>query len=123
MVRFLMALFVAVVASSPAAAGNTSFSFGISSGGHSHHGRHWGPRRHHGWGYPHYRPRTVFLYSAPVYRAPVYLAPPPVAYYPPTVSPTGPCRSFNGDASIDGSGRPFYGRACLLADGRWHIVQ
>jgi hypothetical protein len=38
------------------------------------------------------------------------------------VRPTGQCTVFNGDAVIDGSGQPFYGRACIFTDGRWHIV-
>ena len=51
---------------------------------------------------------------------PVYYAPPPAAYYAPP-QPRN-CQTFNGDASIDASGAPFYGTACLQADGRWHIV-
>jgi len=40
------------------------------------------------------------------------------------VSPTASnnCRTYRGDAIIDSSGRPFYGRACLESDGRWHVV-
>jgi hypothetical protein len=120
MIRFLMALFVAVVASFPAAASNTSFHFGISSGhhGHRHHG--WGYGHHRHWGHHHWPRRTVYLYSGPSY----YYAPPPrVLYVPaPIVRPTGQCTVFNGDAVIDGSGQPFYGRACIFTDGRWHIV-
>jgi hypothetical protein len=129
MIRFLMALFVAVVASFPAAAGgNTSFHFGVSSGhGHRHHGHHhWRHHHHHHrhWGHHHYRPRsTVFLYSGPSY---YYVPPPRVIYYDPypvpIARPTGQCTVFNGDAVIDGSGQPFYGRACIFTDGRWHIV-
>jgi hypothetical protein len=124
MVRFVMALFmalfVAVVASVPATA--DSFQFGYSSG-YRHHGyRSWG--HHPGWGHHHhYRPRSsVFLYSGPSY---VYAPPPRVIYYDtyaPIVRPTGQCTVFNGDAVIDGSGQPFYGRACIFTDGRWHIV-
>ena len=120
-VALLMALFVAVVASFPAAA--DSFQFGYSSGGHRHHhNRHRGHHHRH-WGHHHHRPRsTVFLYSSPSY---VYAPPPRVIYYDsyaPIVRPTGQCTVFNGDAVIDGSGRPFYGRACIFTDGRWHIV-
>lgn len=77
------------------------------------------PRYHGYYGPP------AYYYPPPVYYAPppVYYAPPPV-YYAPTVSGTispSNCRVFRGDASIDASGQPFYGTACLLADGRWHI--
>jgi hypothetical protein len=113
----LMALFVAVVASFPAAA--DSFSFGYASGHRGHYGHHG----HRHWGPHYYQPRsTVFLYSSPSY---VYAPPPRVIYYPdyaPIVRPTGQCTQFNGDAVIDGSGQPFYGRACIFTDGRWHIV-
>src|SRR5579872_905384 len=66
-------------------------------------------------------------YPPPVYYAPpAYYYPPPTAYYaPPAVvaAPSAPsCRTFNGDASIDENGQPFYGTACLQSDGRWHIV-
>lgn len=124
MTRFLMALFVAVVASFPAAASNTSFHLGISSGhGNRHH--HWRPHRHGHWGHHHrhVRPRTTFFFhSTPSY----YYAPPPrVIYYPsyaPIVRPTSQCTVFNGNAVIDGSGQPFYGRACIFTDGRWRIM-
>jgi surface antigen len=33
------------------------------------------------------------------------------------------CRTYKGDAIIDSSRRPFYGRACLESDGHWHVVQ
>jgi len=81
------------------------------------------------FGYPGYyhRPypyhRGYYRPPAYYYPPPVYYAPPPVYYAPPiggTISPSN-CRTFRGDASIDASGQPFYGTACLLADGRWHI--
>jgi hypothetical protein len=81
-----------------------------------------------------------FNFGVPAYPAyyappPVYYAPPPVYYAPPPVvvySPPAPvyaapapaasnCRTYNGDATIDASGRPFYGTACQAPDGRWHI--
>jgi len=66
---------------------------------------------------PYYRP--VYYYPPPVY----YVPPPPPVYYAPTYyAPAPACRQFSGDATIDGSGRPFYGRACLGAGGLWHIV-
>ncbi len=67
------------------------------------------------------------------YGPPAYYYPPPAYYYPPppayVYAPPPPprvannCRVFQGDASIDASGQPFYGTACLLGDGRWHIVR
>lgn len=117
---------VAVMTSFPANAGG-SVSFGFYSGpGYHHHPRHY--HRHHGhWG-PRYRsgiviypapvyyppPRPVYYHSYPVYPAPAYVTPHPAL--------TRQCTTYNGDATIDGSGQPFYGRACLGTDGRWHIV-
>lgn len=74
----------------------------------------------------------AYYYPPPVYYAPppVYYAPPPpvVIYQPPAPVYAAPaptvssnCRTFNGDATIDASGQPFYGTACLESDGRWHI--
>ncbi len=74
------------------------------------------------FGYPAY---PAYYYPPPVY----YVPPPPVVYYypPPPVYYQAPapsnCRTYRGDATIDSSGQPFYGTACLGADGRWHIVQ
>ena len=68
------------------------------------------------FGVPAYYPPPVVIYQPP---APVYTYAPPAPAPAPTVSPT--CRTYNGDATIDASGRPFYGTACLGPDGRWHI--
>jgi hypothetical protein len=69
------------------------------------------------WGPPPYYAPTYY------YPPPVVYAPPPVYYAPPrTLAPAPYCREYRGDATIDNSGQPFYGRACLEADGRWHIV-
>ncbi|HXP75750.1 MAG TPA: hypothetical protein VN823_16530 [Stellaceae bacterium] len=84
-------------------------------------------------------------YPPAYYYPPPYYYPPQQGYYPPqqgyapdayaqpsmpatppqTVSPTAArnCRTYRGDATIDSSGKPFYGRACLESDGRWHVVQ
>jgi hypothetical protein len=62
-------------------------------------------------------PPPAYYYPPP----PVYYAPPPAAYAPAPV-PASYCREYRGDASIDSSGAPFYGRACLMPDGKWHIV-
>ncbi len=88
---------------------------GYRHGGHSSFflGLNLGPPAYY---YP--PPRRYYYYvPPPVY----YVPPPPVVYAPPMA--TGPaCRTFSGDATIDASGAPFYGTACLEADGRWHIV-
>ena len=85
-----------------------------------------------GIGVPVYRPYYPYPYYAPVYYPPpaVVYAPPPVVVAPPQVAvpavsapaPTGYCRQYRGDATVDGAGHPFYGTACLQPDGRWHIV-
>ncbi|MSP51402.1 MAG: hypothetical protein EXQ91_03285 [Alphaproteobacteria bacterium] len=63
----------------------------------------------------------AYRYWQPVYPA-YYVVAPPVQVAPAyTITPTT-CRVFQGDAVIDQSQRPFFGRACLYADGRWHIV-
>jgi hypothetical protein len=97
------------------AGGHTSFAFGLNLG--------------------------VPCCYRPAYYAPAYYAPPPYYYYPPPAAYAPPppyyapppayapapatvsnCRDYRGDATIDGNGTPFYGRACLGSDGRWHIV-
>lgn len=75
--------------------------------------------------YPAYYPPPVYYAPPPVYYAPpppvvVYQPPAPVYAAPAPVAPSN-CRTYNGDATIDASGRPFYGTACLGPDGRWHI--
>ncbi len=77
-------------------------------------------------GYPGYYGPPAYYYPPPVYYAP----PPPVVYYnsppAPVYAPPAPaqnCRTFNGDATIDASGQPFYGTACQGPDGRWHVTQ
>jgi hypothetical protein len=90
------------------------------------------------FGPPYYYPPPAYSYYYP----PPYYYPPQQSYYAPqqgyaapdayaqgapsdTVSPSSSknCRTFRGDATIDASGKPFHGRACLEADGRWHVVQ
>jgi hypothetical protein len=104
-VRFLVGLLVVLVTSVPATArshGHVVFGFGAFFG-----------------------PPAYYYYGPPVYYypPPVYYYPPPVYYAPapaPVVQPY--CRQYRGDAIVDASGQPFYGTACLEADGRWHIV-
>ena len=73
------------------------------------------------WYYPayaYYPPPVYYPPPAPVYYAPTYYAPPaPVA-----AAPSVNCTRFKGDAVNDDSGEPFYGIACMQADGKWHIV-
>ena len=86
--------------------------------------------------YPaYYPPPPVYYPPPPVYYAPppppvvVYTPPQPAyTYAPPAPAPAAPpaqassnCRTYNGDATIDASGKPFYGTACQGPDGRWHI--
>jgi len=62
---------------------------------------------HPGYGYSAYPPQTAA--AATTAAAPSALS-------------AQDCRTFNGDAIIDDSHRPYYGTACRLADGRWHMV-
>jgi hypothetical protein len=59
-----------------------------------------------------------------LYEVPVYPYPDPdvpiVIWDEPQVADV--CRTFNGDAIVNDTGEPFYGTACLQADGQWHIV-
>jgi len=129
---FALLASVAVMTSFPAhAGGNVSVGIGYYSGpGFRHHGHYrpayWGPRYH---GPRYYGPRyrsSVVIFPAPVYVAPrpVYQTYPvyPVPAPAPVVQATQQCMQYNGDAIVDNSGQPFYGRACLFTDGRWHIV-
>jgi hypothetical protein len=88
------------------------------------------PAAAHGWHGGHSRVFLGLNFGAPAYYYPppyYYYYPPPVYYVPPPrvvyAPPPAPvCHTFRGDATIDASGAPFYGTACLEADGRWHIV-
>lgn len=123
MSRFFAVLALAVTAltaaSLPASAHGSHVSVGIYAGYPAY------PAYPAYYPYHHYRP-----YWGPrvVYTAPVVYAPPPPVYYSPAPAPTvtpsatQQCRKYNGDATIDGSGDPFYGTACVFTDGRWHIV-
>lgn len=77
--------------------------------------------------YGYYPPPPVYYAPPPVYYAPpppvvVYTPPAPVYAAPaPTPTVSENCRTYNGNATIDASGQPFYGTACLGPDGRWHI--
>lgn len=108
----------------PAAAG------GWESRHRSYHGHgHFG-FRHHDFrhrGYRHHRRSSVVLglnFLVPLdrpsyYDPPVYYRRPPRVVY---VDPPPVCRRFDGDATLDATGRRFFGTACLRPDGRWHIV-
>ncbi len=79
-------------------------------------------------GWPYYYPPPAYYYPPPVYYVPpaVYYTPPPPVYIAPMPTPAtatpSECRVFSGDATNDQTGKPYYGRACLWPDGRWHIV-
>jgi hypothetical protein len=119
--RFLAVVFLVLTASAPAANARVFVSFGFPFF------PFWGPAYY-------YPPAPAYYYPPPYYYPPQqsYYAPDAYANAPQgapapaqTVSPTSArnCRTYKGDATIDSSGRPFYGRACLEADGRWHVVQ
>ncbi len=97
---------------------------GVARADH-HHGGHGGSHVFLGFnfGVPAYYPPPVYYAPPPVYYAPppvvVYQPPAPVYAAPAAVSSN--CRTYHGDATIDASGQPFYGTACLGPDGRWHI--
>jgi hypothetical protein len=125
MLRFLAVLLLALAIGAPASADSRTY---ISVGTVYGSGPHY---RHHD-----YRPYPRHYYYGPppvVYYVPAprvyYPPPPPVVYVPapavvmPSAPPQAYCRGFQGDATFDESGRPFYGTACLEPDGRWHIVR
>lgn len=112
---FSVALLGALLAGT---AGTPAYAGGGWRHGHGHHG-HFGFRHH---GYRHHGHSSFVLglnFLVPLYRPYYYDPPPPRVVY---VERPPVCRRFNGNATIDASGRPFYGTACLRADGRWHIV-
>ena len=122
MSRFIAVLAFAATAligaSLPASAHGSHVSVGIYAGG---------PVYPAYYPYHYYRP-----YYRPYWGPSVVYAPPPVVYAPAPVyynappamspTPTQQCQSYNGNATVDGSGQPFYGNACLFTDGRWHIM-
>jgi hypothetical protein len=121
--RFLAVLILVLAASAPAAQARVFVSLGFPF-----FPFYWGPAYY-------YPPAPAYYYPPPYYYPPQqsYYAPDaypqaaPESAAPPsqTVSPSSArnCRTYRGDAIIDSSGKPFYGRACLEADGRWHVVQ
>ena len=118
----IVAVLAAVMAFGLMASAPASADGWHGRGGHSHSrfvfGFNFGAPSY--WGPPGYY-APAYYYPPPVYYAP----PPPVYYAPPQVAAPAPapyCRDYRGDATLDGQGTPFYGRACLQADGRWHIV-
>ena len=86
--------------------------------GRWHHGFHAGRT---GWWWV--IGSSWYFHPAPVYAYPPRMAvvPVPVPVRPQvTVAPY--CREYRGDAVIDGTNQRFYGTACLMPDGAWHIV-
>jgi hypothetical protein len=135
MLRVLAVLLFALVVSAPAHArvfvslGFPFFPF------------YWGPTYYYPPPPAYYYPPPYYYppqggYAPPGYSAPQssaapqgYGAPNAYAQNAPESAPSGAvspsasktCRTYHGDATIDSSGRPFYGRACLESDGRWHV--
>ncbi len=120
LLRFLAAVIVVLAASAPAASAHVFFSFGFPFF------PFWGPAYY-------YPPAPAYYYPPPAYYPPqqgysapnAYAQPAPQSAPAQTVAPSASnnCRTYKGNATIDSSGKPFYGRACLEADGRWHVVQ
>jgi len=81
----------------------------------------WGRGHYHGGHHGHSSFVLGLNFLVPLYRSPpdYYYAPPPRVVY---VDGPPVCRRFDGDATVDATGRRFFGTACLRADGRWHIV-
>jgi len=100
---------------------------GSHGGSHGAHGGHGGGVHSHvffGFGCCGYWPGYYPAYYPYYYGYPAYPTD-PYAYSAPAVvyqAPSANCRQFNGNATIDASGQPFYGTACLESDGRWHIT-
>ena len=117
-----------------ALAAGLAFSVPASADWHGGHGdSHHGDFHHGGFHHDHFHGRVFlgfgpfwpyydpFFYPYPAYYGPPYYAAPygaPAA----TISPQANCIQFNGDATNDQTGQPFYGTACMQADGKWHIV-
>ncbi len=123
---FLAALTAGLAFSLPAAAergGHGGFHHGgFHHGGHGgfYRGFHGGVFLGFGPFWPYYDP---FFYPYPLYYGPpAYYPVPYAAPAPGTVASQANCIRFNGDATNDQTGQPFYGIACLQADGKWHIV-
>ena len=77
-----------------------------------------------GLGFGYYYPPPYYYYPY-YYPPPAYYYPPPAYYYPPPTyyaPPATNCQTFQGNATNDQTGQPFYGTACLGPDGRWHIA-
>jgi hypothetical protein len=79
--------------------------------GYGGYGGYHGYPGNYGYGYPGYAPPQTAA-----------VAPPPTGTVAPSPSTSHDCRTFHGDAIIDGSQQSYYGTACREADGRWHIV-
>ena len=114
MFRFLTVLLIAMAVSVPAQAARVFVGIGV-------------PFFPFYFGAPaYYYPPAAYYPPSYYYSPPAYYAPQsaPAAYSPDTVAPASArnCRDYRGDATIDGSRKPFYGRACLESDGKWHVV-
>ena len=102
--------------------------YGHKGYGHKGHGRggywHKGHRGgRYGWWWI-VGPRWYWG-GGPSWRRPgplVLVPPAPVWRSAPQVTPNAYCREWRGDATIDATGQPFWGTACLQPDGSWRIV-
>ena len=114
---FIAALAAGLAFSAPARADWHGGHGGFHHGGFHHDHFHGGVFLGFGPFWPYYDP---YFYPYPAYY-PYY----PVPYgapAPTTISPQANCVKFNGDATNDQTGQPFYGTACMQPDGKWHIV-
>ena len=136
-ILILAAAFVVLAAGSAAAqhhGGGGHGGHGHGGHGHSHVSFAFGFGGWGGWpGYGYWYPPTYYYPPSYGYYGYPYYGYPPTAYAAPqgygggtvapnTQAPARECRNYNGDATIDANGTPFYGQACLEADGKWHIV-
>ncbi len=121
--KLLSAVVLGVALGYPAAA--FAHGHGGGHGGSHGHGGHGGGIHSHvffGFGccgyWPGYYP-AYYPYYYPAYPADPYAYSAPAVLYQ---QPAATCRQFNGNATVDASGQPFYGTACLGSDGLWHIT-
>ena len=119
LLRFLAVVILVLAASAPAANAHVFFSLAFPFF------PFWGPAYYPPA--PAYYPPPAYYQQQGYYAPGGYAQPAPQSAPAPaqTVAPSASnnCRTYRGNATIDSSGKPFYGRACLEADGRWHVVQ
>ena len=81
---------------------------------------------HSGHGHSHHHHHHPMIIGAVPFYGPLPL------YHPADITVTttldlspqlGECRPFEGDATLDATGQPFYGTACFGPDLRWHVAR